>query len=239
MFTHDHFISELHTLQSDEELRKIKRYFKSGEGEYGYGDTFLGVRMGLVFDLARKYVGMPLNEVEKLLESHWHEARTGAVSIMDFQARSKKCTESRRKELYELYIRRQDRINNWDLVDRSAIWVVGRYLHDKPKDILYELARSENMWERRTAIVATAYFLKQKNSEHTFRIAELFLDDPQDLIHKAAGSWIRMAGNGTNRQTLIDFLDKHAHKMPRVMLRHAIEKLDKNQREYYLKIKKM
>ncbi|RZJ64399.1 MAG: DNA alkylation repair protein [Flavobacterium sp.] len=237
MFTAHNFILELHTLRSDDELRKIRRYFKSGEGDYGQGDIFMGVRMGSVFDLAKRYVEMSLDEIEKLLESDWHEARTGAVSIMDFQARNKKTSDSRRKELYDLYIRRHDRINNWDLVDRSAIWVVGGYLYDKPTDRLYELARSKNMWERRTAIVATAYFLKHKNVEHTFRIAELLVDDSQDLIHKAVGGWIRMAGAGTHRQTLIDFLDKHAATMPRVMLRYAIEKLDKNQREHYLKLK--
>ena len=194
--------------------------------------------MGLVFKLAKKYIGMPLIEIEKLLKSDWHEARTGAVSIMDFQARSKTITDSGRKELFDLYIRRHDRINNWDLVDRSAIWVVGHYLNDKPKDMLYELARSKNMWERRTAIVATAYFAKHQNVVDTFNIAGILLDDREDLIHKAVGGWIREAGAKTHRQTLIDFLDKHAAKMPRAMLRYAIEKLEKEQREQYLILKK-
>lgn len=234
MFTADTFISRLHDLQSDEELRKIRRYFKSGEGGYGQGDVFIGVRMGSVFDLAKEFIAMPLNEIEKLLESQWHEARAGAVSIMDFQARDKKTGLERKEELYELYLRRHDRINNWDLVDRSAQFVVGQYLSDKPKDKLYELAASGNIWERRTAITATAYFLRKKQPDETFIIAELLLDDKEDLIHKAVGGWIRHAGG----EKLIAFLDKFAATMPRTMLRYAIEKLDKPKREYYLNLGK-
>ncbi|WP_217703397.1 DNA alkylation repair protein [Flavobacterium agri] len=234
MFTADTFISRLNNLRSDEELRKIQRYFKSGEGDYVQGDSFMGVRMGLVFDLAKEFIPMSLDEIEKLLESQWHEARAGAVSIMDFQARDKKTGLERRKELYELYLRRHDRINNWDLVDRSAQFVVGQYLFDKPKDKLYELATSANIWERRTAITATAYFLRKKQSEETFIIAELLLNDKEDLIHKAAGGWILHAGG----QKLIAFLDKFAATMPRTMLRYAIEKLDKLKREYYLNLGK-
>lgn len=146
----ERFLEELKTLQSPAALKKIQRYFKSGEGEYGEGDKFLGVRMGQVFSLAREFIEMPPAEIEKLLESEIHEVRGGAVSIMDWQARSKKTPAARRKELFDLYLRRHDRINNWDLVDRSAPYVVGGYLFDKPRKILYKLARSKNVWERRT-----------------------------------------------------------------------------------------
>ena len=230
------FLEALKTLTSPEELKKIQGYFKSGEGQYGEGDRFIGVRMGHVFALAKEFIEMAPAEIEKLLESPIHEARAGAVSVMDFQARSKKTSESRKKELFDLYIKRHDRINNWDLVDRSAIYVIGAYLFNKPRDILYKLARSKNIWERRTAIVSTAYFLKHRDRSDTFRIAELLLKDKEDLIHKAFGGWIRQAGKG-DKQMLLNFLDKHAATMPRTALRYAIEHLDKKQRDQYLNLR--
>lgn len=195
-----------------------------------------GVRMGQVFALAKEFIDMPLDEVEKLLESPVHEARVGAVSIMDFQARSKKTNEARRKELFELYIKRHDRINTWDLVDRSAPYVVGGYLFDKPRKVLYKLARSKKMPERRTSIVSTGYFIRQGDVEETFKIAEMLIDDEQDLIHKATG-WMLRAAGGVDRARLLDFLDKYATSMPRVTLRYATEHFDKEQRAKYLERK--
>jgi 3-methyladenine DNA glycosylase AlkD len=192
--------------------------------------------MGDVFALAKKYMDLPLSEIEKLLESEVHEARVGAVSIMDFQARNKKTTAPRRKELFDLYLRRHDRINNWDLVDRSAPYVVGGYLADKPRKVLYRLARSKDVWERRTAIVSTFYFIRQGEVDDAFKIAELLVKDDHDLIHKAAGGWLREAGK-KDRSRLLAFLDQHAATMPRTMLRYAIEHLDKKRRDYYLKLK--
>ena len=157
----EQFVKKLKSYQSPEEAKKYLRYFKTGEGQYGEGDVFMGVRMGQVFALAKEFIEMPPGEIEKLLESPIHEVRAGGLSIMDKQARRKKTPESRRKELYELYMRRHDRINNWDLVDVSCIYVVGGYLFDKPHDILYKLARSKSIWERRTAIVSTAYFIRE------------------------------------------------------------------------------
>ena len=195
-----------------------------------------GVRMGQVFALAKEFMEMPLAEVEKLLESPVHEARVGAVSIMDFQARSKKTTEARRKQLFDLYIERHDRINTWDLVDRSAPYVVGGYLFDKPRKILYKLARSKKMPERRTAIVSTGYFIRQGDVEDTFKIAEMLIDDEHDLIHKATG-WMLRAAGGVDRQKLVDFLDTYAASMPRVTLRYATEHFEKKQRDKYLEKK--
>jgi 3-methyladenine DNA glycosylase AlkD len=231
-----HFIERLKTFQSADELKKVQSYFKTGEGEYGAGDEFLGVRMGQIFALAKEFVEMPLSEIEKLLESPVHEVRVGGVSIMDFQARDKKTPEQDRKELFDLYLRRHDRINNWDLVDRSAPFVVGRFLFDKPRDVLYELARSENMWKRRTAIVATDYFIRQGDVGDTFRIGEILINDQEDLIHKAVGGWIRAAG-AKDRARLIGFLDKYAPTMPRVALRFAIEHFDATEREHFLKVR--
>src|ERR687895_529288 len=180
---------------------------------------------------------MPPDEIEKLLESPIHEGRAGGLSIMDKQARRKKTPESRRKELFDLYLRRTDRIDNWDLVDLGAPFVVGRYLFDKPRDVLYRLARSQNVWERRTAIVSTSYFIRQGDVADTFEIAEMLLGDDHDLIHKATGGWVREAGK-KDRQRLLRFLDRHAATMPRTMLRYAIEHLDKERRTYYLSTKK-
>jgi 3-methyladenine DNA glycosylase AlkD len=226
-------VKRLRAYRSPAELRKIQRYFKSGEGQYGQGDEFIGVRMGQVFALAKEFIEMPPGEIEKLLESPIHEVRAGAVSIMDFQARSKKTPDRRRKELYDLYIRRHDRINNWDLVDRSAPYVVGGYLFDKPRDGLYKLARSRNVWKRRTAIVSTYYFIREGDLADTFKIAEMLLNDKHDLIHKATGGWLRAAGE-KDRQQLLRFLDRHAASMPRTALRYAIEHLDKKMRDHYL-----
>lgn len=232
-----HFIQRLKALQSPVELEKIQRYFKSGVGDYGEGDVFIGVRMGNLFKLSEEFIEMPSAEIEKLLESPVHEIRAGAVSIMNKQGRSKKISETQRKELYDLYLRRHDRINNWDLVDLGAAYVVGRYLFDKPRKVLYTLARSKNMWERRTAIVSTAYFIKNREIDDTFKIGEMLLKDDQDLIHKAAGGWIREAGK-VDRKKLIAFLDKYAATMPRTFLRYAIEHLDKKQKEHYMGRKK-
>ena len=224
-------------MQSDDELRKIQRYFKSDDGRHA-DDYFIGVRMGSLFGLAKEYVDMPVDQIERLMESPVHEVRAGAMSIMGQCAKNKKCSPGRLEELYKLYIRRHDRINNWDLVDLAAYYVVGKYVADKPRKILYKLARSRNLWERRTAILATAHFiLKMSELDDTFPIAEMLLSDDEDLVHKATGWMLRTAGD-KDRERLLNFLDKHAAKMPRVMLRYSIEKLDKDRREHYLKMKR-
>ena len=231
------FVEKLKALQSDEELKKIQRYFKSGEGQYGEGDQFIGVKMGKLFALAIEFNGMPINEIEKLLENPIHEIRAGAVSIMDKESRSKKINETRLQEFYELYMRRHDRINNWDLVDLGCLHMTGSYLFDKPHDVLYKLARSKNIWERRTAILSTCYFIRKGELSDTFKLAELLVNDKEDLIHKATGWMLRFAGDKDPKKLLL-FLDKYAATMPRTLLRYAIEKLTKTQREHYMSIKK-
>lgn len=226
------FIAHLEQHRSAEEAQKIQRYFKSGAGDYGAGDQFMGVRMGQVFALAKAFIEMPPAEIEQLLESPIHEVRAGALSIMDKQGRRNTTSAERRNALFDLYLRRIDRINNWDLVDLGAPYVIGRYLADKPRDLLYTLARSTNLWERRTAIVATAYLIKIGEVADTFAIAELLLHDEHDLIHKAVGGWLRAAG-AKDRPRLLQFLDVHAAQIPRTMLRYAIEHLDPEiQRQY-------
>ncbi len=230
-------------MKADEFLKKLKALRSSAVAKShdhlaaNDDDAILGVRMGQVFALAKEFMEMTLPEVEKMLESPIHEMRVGAVSIMDFQARSKKTSTERRKELFDLYIERHDRINTWDLVDRSAPWVIGSYLFDKPRKILYKLAKSKKMPERRTAIVSTLYFIGKGDVEDAFKLAEVLLHDKEDLIHKANGWALRFTGD-KDRAQLLRFLDKHAASMPRVTLRYATEHFEKKQRDRYLNMKK-
>jgi 3-methyladenine DNA glycosylase AlkD len=224
------FSEQLSKLKTKVDLEKNSRFFRD-EGKNA--SKVLGVRMGKLFALAKSFSDLNLDEVEKLLEDEYYEVRMGAACIMDFQARNKKTTPERKKELFDLYIRRHDRIDNWDLIDRSAGYVVGSYLLDRPRSILYKLAKSKNVWERRTAIVSTSYFLRHGDVDDTFKIAEILVDDKHDLIHKAVGSWIREAGK-KDKKRLIEFLDNYAAVMPRTMLRYAIERLEKKQRDFFL-----
>lgn len=233
------FIKRLESVCSAEEAKKMQRFFKTGAGQYGEGDVFIGVKMATLFTLVKEFIDMPPAELEKLLESPLHEARAGACSIMAKQASSKKTPETRRKELYALYLRRHDRINNWDLVDLASYKVVGSYLFDfgKPRKILYKLARSKNLWERRTSIVSTLYFIRKGDTGDAFRIAEMLAHDKEDLIGKGTGWALRYAGQKEPRK-LLQFLNKHAATMSRVALRYAIEHLDKKRRQHYLEMKK-
>lgn len=228
-------------LNATEFLKKLKalspaKVLSSNQFEAENKDIVLGIGMGQVFALAKEFMNMELDELEVMLQSPVYEMRVGAVSIMDFQARSKKTTETRRKELYELYIRCHGRINTWTMVDRSALWVVGHYLFDKPRKALYKLAKSKMMAERRTAIVSTLYFIRKGDLDDAFKLAEIVLYDKEDLVNKATGWALRFAGD-KDRKRLTKFLDKYAATMPRVTLRYAIEKFDKKEREYYLKLK--
>ena len=231
------YVKRLERHRSAVELEKIQRYFKSGEGEYGQGDVFMGVRMGQVFALSDEFKEMELDEIDQLLASPIHEVRAGGVKIMANQAKNKKTTAARCNELFELYLGSMDRINNWDLVDLGAWDVVGRYLVDKPRDVLYDLARSANIWERRTAALSTMAFIRRGEVDDAFRIAELLLNDDQDLIHKAVGWSLREAGRH-DRQRLTRFLDAHAATMPRTALRSAMEHFDKDLRDHYLGLRK-
>ncbi|WMT91229.1 DNA alkylation repair protein [Pelagibacterium sp. H642] len=233
--TAEAFKAVLATLQSDAEKEKYKRYFKTGEGQYGEGDIFMGVRMGHVFDTAKQFIDMDPAEIEILLESDIHEHRAGAVSIMAKQYRAKKTSEERRQALYDLYLRRHDRINNWDLVDLGAWNVVGEHLVDRPRDILYQLARSPVIWERRTAMLATFAFIRRKDFDDALAIAEILIEDPEDLIHKACGWMLRAIGADTPQ--LLAFLDRHAAAMPRTMLRATLENFDPESRAKYMAAK--
>ncbi len=189
-----------------------------------------------IFSLAKEYQQIPVFEVVKLLKDKDDNHRLGAVSILDWKARNKKTSKAERQNIYRAYIDNHKWIDNWGLVDRSAPYVVGGYLHDKDKKALYDLAKSKNPMERRTAIVSTYYFIKKNEIEDTFKIAEILVNDKDEYVQKAVGSWIREAGK-KDEEKLKKFLGKHATEKPRISLRYAIEKFDKETREYYLNLK--
>ena len=227
------FIAALKAIANRDSVADVTRYFWPDANAHSSDNKILGVSIGKIFPVAKQFVEMSLSDIERLLENPYYEVRMGAVSIMDFQARNKRITSEERKALYDLYLRRHDRINNWDLVDRAAPYVVGGYLADKPRAVLYKLARSKNPWERRTAIVSTYYFIRAGDVDDTFGVAELLVNDKHELVQKAVGSWLREAGKKDQKQ-LVRFLDKHAASMPRTMLRYSVEKLPPAQRTKFL-----
>ena len=193
--------------------------------------------MGQIFALAKASIDMEPAEIERLLERADHAARVGAVSIMDWQSRRRSTTDERRRELFELYVRRHDLIDTWDLVDRSAIWVVGEYLVERPRDVLYEFARSDEPMRRRTAILSTYAFIRRGDLDDAYRIAELLRHDPEELVNKAVGWMLREAGK-RDEARLRAYLDAYGATMPRVTVRYAIEKLDPLVRARYLERKR-
>lgn len=211
--------------------KQEQRFFKTGAGEYAAGDKFIGVSVPKQRILARKYYDLSLNDVWKLLESPIHEHRLTALFILCLQF--KKNDKSLRKTIVNGYLKRAKCVNNWDLVDSSAHHIVGVYLLDKPRAILYRLAKSPLIWNRRISIISTFMFIRQGEYEDSLKLAKIFLNDEHDLIHKATGWMLREVGN-RDRKVLIYFLDQFAKQMPRTMLRYAIEKLPEPQRKNYL-----
>jgi 3-methyladenine DNA glycosylase AlkD len=192
-----------------------------------------GIPMGRIFALAKARMDLGPAEIERLLDRPDHEARVAAVSVMDFQARDRHTTPARKQELFELYLRRHDAIDTWDLVDRSAIWVVGEYLRDRPRGVLDELAAADDPNRRRTAILATFAFIRHDDLDDAMRIAETLVDDERDTVAKAVGWMLREVGKRDEPRSRA-FLDRHAATMPRVSLRYAIEKLAPEDRARYL-----
>lgn len=225
------FVVRMNAVQDPAERDKIQRYFRTGPGDYTEGDAFMGVRMGLVFGLATDFIDLDLDGIETLLDDPIHEMRAGACNIMAKQANRKRTTTQRRQELYDLYLRRHDRINNWDLVDLAARKVIGAQLTEKPREILYVLAGSDNLWERRTAITA-ASVIHKGDLDDFYAIAEILLHDAEDIINKCVGGWIRDAGK-IDQSRMLAFLDKHAASMPRVTLSFAMEHLGTEQKAHY------
>jgi hypothetical protein len=230
---HKQFIAALKEIATVAGAKDVSRYFWPDPNGHSSDNKILGVSPGKVFPIAKRFTDMPLATVEQLLDSPYYEVRLGGVSVMDFQARRNGITLEQQKALFDLYIRRHDRINNWDLVDRAAPHVVGGYLAGKSRKPLYRLARSRNPWERRTAIVSTYYFIRAGDLDDTFAIAEILRNDKHELVQKAVGSWIREAGKKDVKR-LVQFLDNYAATLPRTILRYAVEKLPAAQRAKFL-----
>ena len=209
-----------------------QRFFKTGPGEYGEGDVFIGIRVPVLRKLAAEYSDLPVEEMVSLLRSGIHEERLLALLLL-VRAFSKG-DEVTRKSIYVTYLENTGFVNNWDLVDTSAQHIVGAYLMDKNKAALYRLAKSDNMWERRISIMSTFHFIKHQQFSETLKISKILLFDPQDLIHKATGWMLREIGK-RDFSTEESFLKKHYKNMPRTMLRYAIEKFPEQRRKRYLK----
>jgi 3-methyladenine DNA glycosylase AlkD len=208
------------------------QFFKAFEGGYGEGEEFLGIRVPPQRKIAKANRNMPLNEVEILLRNPYHEVRLTALYLLVY--RIEKANEEELKAVYDLYMNNLDRVNNWDLVDSSARFIVGKYLENRDRSVLYKLARSKNLWEKRIAMISCHHFIARLHQfEDALNIAEILLKDEHDLIHKAVGWMIREVGI-IDMQREIDFLNLHYRKMPRTMLRYAIEKFDEPLRLQYL-----
>lgn len=248
-------MSDLRELANPVQAKNLQRFFKTGKGEYGEGDLFLGLKVPQVRQIVRKYwEETSLEQAEKLLRSKHHEVRQCALFIMVERFNK---VESERDQIYRIYITNTKYINNWDLVDLTAPQIVGAYLYEKPKDLLYKFAKSNNLWKKRIAILATFYYIYKGESQETIKIAKILLHPStklsfeseldssslrvedragdHDLIHKAVGWMLREVGKRCSQKTLTDFLNQYSHKMPRTMLRYSIEKLSEKKRKYYLR----
>lgn len=234
MMTAQALIGDLQALGTPEKAKSSAWFFKTGKGQYGYGDVFFGVTVPEQRLIARRYRELPLEEIGKLLQHTVHECRLTALFILVGQY-SRGDAQSRRR-IARFYLTHRKRINNWDLVDSSAPYILGQYLLEKDRSILYEFARSHHLWERRIAIIATAAFIREDEFDDTLNIAALLLNDRHDLIHKAVGWMLREVGK-KSRETEEAFLKKHAAVMPRTMLRYAIEKFPAEKRQMYLTLR--
>ncbi len=208
------------------------RFFKTGPGEYGEGDVFLGIRVPVTRKVARKFRELPLEQVLKLLKSKFHEERLLALFML--VALFKKGNDKEKQNIYEAYLNHTEYINNWDLVDSSAHQIVGGYLFERDRKRLYQLAKSKSLWERRISMIATYTFIKKDDFEDTLKLSEILLTDEEDLMHKAVGWMLREVGK-KDIEVEEKFLRKHYKKMPRTMLRYAIERFEEEKRQGYLK----
>jgi 3-methyladenine DNA glycosylase AlkD len=227
-------VSELKKLQDKNKAKLLQRFFKTREGEYGEGDIFLGIIVPKQREVAKKYVDADFKDLQKLLSSKIHEYRLVALLILVQKYKSADAKAlADKKEIVDFYLKNTKNINNWDLVDLSAHRILGGYYLDKNRKILYALARSENIWERRIAVLATFQFIKNNQFAESLKIAEMLLSDKHDLIHKAVGWMLREVGK-RNQKVEEKFLMKYYKSMPRTMLRYAIERFPDKKRKFYL-----
>lgn len=228
---HKNIIKELKTLSTPEKIERLKYFFKTGKNQYAHNDIFWGITVPQTRSIAKKYQRIKTEEVLKLLRHNVHEVRLCALLIMVIKS------QNQPKEIFNLYINNTKFINNWDLIDLSCPKIVGNYLQNKKRNILYKLAESKSLWERRIAIVSTFSFIKNKDYKDTLKISKQFLKDKEDLIHKATGWMLREVGKKCSKETLTNFLEEHSIKMPRTMLRYSIEKFTPEKRKYFLEKK--
>ena len=223
---------ELEKFSTPEKKDFLPYFFKTGKGQYGEGDKFLGVVVPDTRKIAKQNKSIPFEEIKNLLNNEYHECRLCALLIL--VERFKKAGEAEKKEIYNFYLSHTHRINNWDLVDLSSQYIVGEYLLDKDHAILYKLADSSLLWDQRIAVLATFPFIRRNDFKDIIALAEKLLSHKHDLMHKAVGWLLREAGK-RDKNVLISFLDKHYKEMPRTMLRYSIEKLTPEERAYYMK----
>ena len=224
----------LKTVATAERAKTNAWFFKSGPGQYGEGDKFLGVTVPQQRVIAKQFKNLSLTEVEKLVMSPWHEERLTGVFILVYQYQ--RTDTVNKKAIYDFYMSHTKCINNWDLVDSSAGYIVGQWLDGKPEKmkVLTKLAKSDLLWDRRIAMIATFYYITQGTADEALQIIEILINDRHDLIQKAVGWMLREIGKRVDKQALVDFLDKHATTMPRTSLRYAIERFSPTERAKYL-----
>jgi 3-methyladenine DNA glycosylase AlkD len=227
---------EIYSLKNKEKAIILAGFFKTKKGQYGEGDCFLGVTVPLVRKIVLKYwQEASLSDCEKLLDSTWHEERLLALLVLVKKFENGNLAE--KKNIFNLYLSKISRINNWDLVDLSADRIVGAYLENKPRKILFELADSANLWQKRIAMLATFHFIKKGDCQPALQIAEKLLFDKHDLIQKAVGWMLREIGKRCGQEKEEIFLQKYAAVMPRTTLRYAIERFEEEKKMYYMRIK--
>jgi len=224
-------LDEIKSFADEKQAVHLSRFFKTGKGEYGEGDLFLGIKVPVVRSIAKKYYNaVSFDDIQTLLENPYHEVRLLALLIMIFIYEK---TEFK-QEIFNLYLQNLQYINNWDLVDLSCPKIFGDFIYtNKNYDYIYKLANCDHLWSNRIAVVSQYYFIKKGNFSHILELSEKFLTDKHDLMHKAVGWMLREMGK-MDEKPLYDFLDKHYKKMPRTMLRYSIEKLSNEKRKYYM-----
>ena len=225
---------ELKSLANPEQAKILQRFFKTNKGEYGEGDIFLGIKVPVQREVAKRYKDLLLKDIQKLINSKIHEERLIGLFILIHKYN--KTSADKKKEIFYFYLNNTKRINNWDLVDLSAPNIVGDYLLNNynKKQLIYNLAKSKNLWEKRISILATFAFIKKERFEDTLAISEILLNDKHDLIHKSVGWMLREIGK-RDQKAEEKFLKKHYNNMPRTMLRYAIERFEETKRQKYLK----
>lgn len=227
-------INELNSLKNPEQAKNLQRFFKTGKREYGEGDIFIGIKVPVQRNIAKKYIDLSFSDLQNLLNNKIHEYRMIALIILINKYKKSKRNKLRQREIFEFYLKNTSRINNWDLVDISAPSIIGDFSSIEGTEILKFLSKSKNMWERRIAILSTYSFIKKRIYGETLSIADILIKDEQDLIHKAVGWMLREIGK-RNKDVLEIFLKERYKEMPRTMLRYAIERFPEERRKAYLK----